>query len=48
MTRLMNEIWKKYPQIAEDGTPLPRNSDTEAMAYSQWANDDRGDSHGQG
>jgi len=40
--RLIDKIWNDYPQSDNDGNPLPRNAETEARAFSQWANDDMG------
>ncbi len=40
--RLLDKIWNDYPQLDDAGKRLPRNDETEARAFSQWADDDRG------
>ncbi len=40
MSRLIDRIWDKYPQEDADGNLLPRTPETEARAFSQWADDE--------
>ncbi len=40
MNRLIDRIWDKYSQKDADGHLLPRTPETEARAFSQWADDE--------